>query len=189
MICCRVSWLTNSPDSLWRSRLREFQILSVKICRKKTTEVDVMLPRVSIDAWSRFTSRLRVFGYLGVSNVCAWKTPEVKIPEVDDLSPWVMIDEWPRFFSGLCLFGSFKCLCLENSLSENRRSRWSVTACHDRWTTQILFGSLAIRASGLLMTLGVKLRAILHPRMDDNRWYDLLGGSLLLKIYISVPTV
>jgi hypothetical protein len=88
-------------------------MLSVKISRRKTPEVDDLLPRVSIvdlspcassDRWSGFTSGLQVFSSSGVLNVCSWKTLEVKIAEVDDLSPRVMIDEQPRFSSGLWQF-------------------------------------------------------------------------------------
>ena len=74
-------------------------MLSVNISWRKITEVNDLLPRIHSDGWSRFTSGLRVLGSLGLSNVCAWKTPEVKIVEVYDLSPHVMTDEQPRFTS------------------------------------------------------------------------------------------
>jgi hypothetical protein len=79
--------------------LRKFQLLVLRTSQRRIAEVTDLSPHVPSNGWSRFTSGLRVLGSSGLSNVCAWKTPEVKIVEVYDLSSRVMTDERPIFTS------------------------------------------------------------------------------------------
>jgi hypothetical protein len=46
-------------------------MLVLRTSCRRIDELNDMSPRVMSDGWSRFTSGLRVFGSLGVLNVCA----------------------------------------------------------------------------------------------------------------------
>jgi hypothetical protein len=85
--------------------LQKFQLLVLRTSRRRIVEVIDLSPRVPSNGWSRFTSGLQVLGSSGLSNVCPWKTLEVKITEVYDLLPRVMTDERPKFTSKVGVSG------------------------------------------------------------------------------------
>jgi hypothetical protein len=75
-------------------------------------------------------------------------------------------------------------LCLRKLPKENRRS--DVSGSWD-------FGSSALRRLRVFgsqyFKLDIKTHAFWNPNGRESLIYDLLGGSLPLKIYLSVPTV